>query len=250
MTNNPDDIAYRWLELVADGYSAEEIALRNLRNGIFPPESGKCGNYYSDWIGAQMRTPIHGMAAPADPALAAMDSCISHSNSGMIGGVFNAIMVSMAFVIKDMRQLVTGAIECLPRDSEFYQTVCYALEQCRAHEVWREAWRACEEQFREYNWVHTYPNAAAEVVALWFGENDFDKTAMIITMTGLDADCNAGPVLNIMGSAFGMNAISDKWIKPLGTEIKTIMRKYKQFSFDYLVDWTVESILCARKNGE
>lgn len=247
----PDDIAYRWLELVADGYSAEEIALRNLRNGIFPPESGRCGNYYSDWIGAQMRTPIHGMAAPADPAmaakLAAMDSCISHSNNGMIGGVFNAIMVSMAFAIKDMRQLVTGAIECLPKDSEFYQVVCYALEQCNSHEVWREAWRACEEKFREYNWIHAYPNAAAEVVALWFGENDFDKTAMIITMEGQDADCNAGPILNIMGAAFGMDAISDKWIKPLGTEVKTIMRKYKQFSFDHLVNWTVDSILCAQK---
>lgn len=86
-----EQIAEKWLELIADGYSAEEVALRNLRLGIRPPESGTHLNYYSDWIGVQMRTMIHGMAAPGNPALAAelavRDGAISHSNSGLLGGI-------------------------------------------------------------------------------------------------------------------------------------------------------------------
>jgi len=249
----PDDIAYKWLELVADGYSAEEVALRNLRNGIFPPESGIQNNYYSDWIGAQMRTPIHGMVAPGNPrmaaTLAAMDSCVSHSNNGLIGGIFNAILVSLAFVDRDMKQLAINTVACLPKDSEFFQVVKFALCQCEKYQNWRDAWRECEKKFEDYNWVHVYPNAAAEIIALWFGENDFDKTAMIITMAGQDVDCTAGPVLNAVGVAYGMDVIADKWVAPLGTEIRTIMRKYKTFQFEKLVDWTVESILKARKES-
>lgn len=248
----PDDIAYKWLELIADGYSAEEVALRNLRNGMFPPESGIHNNYYSDWIGAQMRTPIHGMAAPGNPGLAAklaaMDSCISHSNNGIIGGVFNAILVSLAFVVKDMKQLVMDAIACLPKDSEFHQVVADTLVQCQEHSNWREAWKACEIKFQDYNWIHAYPNAAAEIIALWFGENDFDRTAMIITMAGLDVDCNAGPVLNVLGVAYGLDAIAEKWITPLGSEIQTIMRKYRKIQIDELVDWTFSSIQKALDN--
>ena len=102
-----EHIADKWLELISDGYSAEEVALRNLRCGIRPPESGRFLNYYSDWIGAQMRTAIHGMAAPGNARLAArlaaQDSVISHSNNGLIGGIFNAVLVSLAFVEQDMK---------------------------------------------------------------------------------------------------------------------------------------------------
>ncbi|MGF6989768.1 ADP-ribosylglycohydrolase [Lachnospiraceae bacterium PM6-15] len=247
----PDDIAYKWLELISEGYSAEEVALRNLRMGIFPPESGKVGNYYSDWIGVQMRTAIHGMVAPGNPRmaaeLAAKDGSISHTNNGIIGGIFNAIMVSLAFVIEDMKELVIAAIECLPKNSEYYQVVSYTLKKCQENTEWQTAWKECEKHFQEYNWVHTYPNAAAEIVALWFGQNDFDQTAFIIAMAGLDVDCNAGPVLNILGIARGIENISERWLAPLGTEIKTTMRKFQHFQLEELIAWTVEAFQKAKE---
>ncbi len=52
----PADVAYKWLELISDGYSAEKTAIENLRRGLLPPESGTTNNYFYDWIGAQMRT--------------------------------------------------------------------------------------------------------------------------------------------------------------------------------------------------
>lgn len=114
-----EDIAQQWLALITDGYSAEEIALSNLRRGILPPESGIIGNYFYDWIGAQMRTAIHGMVAPGNPKLAAKlavyDSMISHSNNGMIGGMFNAILVSLSFVEKDTKVLLQKTISLLPQ---------------------------------------------------------------------------------------------------------------------------------------
>ena len=126
-----EDVAFAWLELISDGYSAERTALENLRKGIMPPESGRFCNYFSDWIGAQMRTPIHGMLAPGNPILAARlaadDSVVSHSNNGVLGGVFNALLTSLAFTEKDIRTLLTKAIEMLPHDSEYYEVVSSTL---------------------------------------------------------------------------------------------------------------------------
>ena len=241
-----EQIAEKWLELIADGYSAEEVALRNLRLGIRPPESGTHLNYYSDWIGVQMRTMIHGMAAPGNPALAAelavRDGVISHSNSGLLGGIFNAVLVSMAFVLRDVRELLVKAADCIPEDSEFYQVLIFALEQCREKDSWREAWRQCEIKYKDYNWIHVYPNAAAEIIALWYGNGDFDRTASIICMEGKDADCTAAPVLNILGVMYGTEILTPKWTEPLGTTIHTIMRKYRKIALQDLCRGTVESV--------
>lgn len=241
-----EQIAEKWLELIADGYSAEEVALRNLRLGIRPPESGTHLNYYSDWIGVQMRTMIHGMAAPGNPALAAelavRDGVISHSNSGLLGGIFNAVLVSMAFVLRDVRELLVKAADCIPKDSEFYQVLIFALEQCREKDSWREAWRQCEIKYKDYNWIHVYPNAAAEIIALWYGNGDFDRTASIICMEGKDADCTAAPVLNILGVMYGTEILTPKWTEPLGTTIHTIMRKYRKIALQDLCRETVESV--------
>lgn len=247
-----EDIAFAWLALIPDGYSAEEIALRNLRRGIMPPESGRVNNYFTDWIGVQMRSAIHGMAAPGNPALAAelavRDGVISHSNSGILGGIFNAVLVSLAFVEKDARELVKKSISCIPKESEYYAVVDYARRVCEDGKSWEEAWEKCEQRFKEYNWIHAYPNAAAEIVALWFGEGDFDKTAYIITMEGRDADCTAGPVLNALGIMNGLDRISAKWLKPLGDELYTYMRRRNHFSMEELFDWTVESVRRAVSN--
>ena len=241
-----EQIADKWLELIEDGYSAEEVAIRNLRLGIRPPESGMHRNYYSDWIGVQMRTMIHGMVAPGNPKLAAelavRDGIISHSNSGILGGMFNAVLISLAFVERDIRELLRKTIDCIPKDSEYYQVLLFALKQCEEQKSWREAWRKCEKKYEDYNWIHVYPNVAAQIIALWYGNGDFDKTAEIICMEGKDADCTAAPVLNALGIMFGSAVLDKKWTEPLGTEIHLLLRKYKTISLDKLCEVTVESV--------
>lgn len=246
-----EDVAYAWLELISDGYSAERTAIENLRRGIMPPESGRVCNYLSDWIGAQMRTPIHGMLAPADPALAARlaadDSVVSHSNSGMLGGVFNAVMVSLAFTERDIRELLKKAVAMIPADSEYYKVVNSTLELCESVRDWESAWRICEERYKKYNWIHAYPNAAAEVIALWFGEMDFEETCHIICMEGQDVDCTAAPVLNVLAVMLGPSCIEEKWTKPIGDVILTTMRRMQRLEISELIDMTCGAVRDAKK---
>ncbi|XMB71673.1 ADP-ribosylglycohydrolase family protein [Mycoplasmatota bacterium WC30] len=238
------DIALEWLALVPFGWSAEEIALKNLQAGIFPPESGYFNNPYREWIGAQMRAAICGMVAPGDLKLAAQlafkDGVISHHNNGVLGEVFNAMMVSMAFVETDVRKIVKTCIDLIPNDSEYYDIINKAYISALNHENWESAWTAIVGDFKKYNWIHAYPNAAAEVIALWFGKGDFDETLHIIGMMGYDVDCNAAQIMTIIGIID--KKVDDRWAKPLGTDIVTYCRKYKKMTLNSLTDWTIKAI--------
>ena len=237
------DIADQWVALVPTGWSAEDRALRNLKLGIYPPESGRLNNPYREWIGAQMRGAVCGMVAPGDVRKAAryafMDGSVSHAGNGILGEVFNAILTSLAYVKSDLREIVREAVSLIPADSEYASVVRFALERCEESEDWQAAWKPCEARYARYNWIHAYPNACAEVVALWFGNGDFDRTMHIIAMEGCDVDCNAAQIATAVAVAGGRE-IASSWTDPIGDELITYMRKIKKLSIRELAKETAE----------
>lgn len=251
-----EQIAMEWIGLIPSGWSAEEMALRNLRIGIMPPESGTYMNPFSEWIGVQMRSGICGMAAPGDPYMAAKlawtDGEVSHENNGILGGVFNAVMTSLAFVETDVRRIVEMAIEMMPKDSEYYSVVKFAYDCCQKYDDWKDALADCYEKYKTYNWIHAYPNACCEVIALWYGNGSYEETLMIITMSGYDVDCNAAMILPVLGIMQGMRIIPTKLIHPEFSVLMTYMRAYRRLSLDELVDDTLLSIKkrCERRNAK
>ena len=248
----PKDIALCWVGLIPCGWSAEELAIRNLKNGIFPPDSGQYRNPFNEWIGAQMRGGICGMVSPGDPRTAAelawKDGCISHANNGILGEVFNAVMTSLSFVEKDVRTILKTAISLIPGDSEYRSVLEFAWDSCQGGDDWRRALAACEERYRKYNWIHAYPNACCEVIALYFGEGDFDKTLHIVTMCGLDVDCNAGMIMPVVAIRQGCGSIPEKYMHPAFDKLTTYMRgEMREMTMDALVEKTVQSVIRAAK---
>ena len=238
------DIAQQWVALIPMGWSAEDIALQNLKLGVFPPESGYRNNPYREWIGAQMRGAVCGMLYPGRPKeaarLAFTDGQISHHNNGVLGEVFNAVLASLAYVMTDIREIVKTAISLIPADSEYRSVIDFAFSACQRYDNWEDAWKECEEKYRIYNWIHAYPNAAAEVVALWYGENDYDKTMYISAMQGYDVDCNAAQIGTVVAVSTN-KAPADKWLDPIGDELITYMRGNQKLSIRKLAEDTTKS---------
>lgn len=239
------DIAGEWIAMIPSGWSAEELALRNIRWGVLPPESGRLGNPFGEWIGAQMRGAICGMVSPGDPAKAArlawMDGEVSHFGNGILGEVFNAVLVSLSFTQTNVRSMVETCVRLMPADSEYHAIVQFALDACRESGDWEQAWRRCEKRVEKYNWIHAYPNAAAQVVALWFGQGDFDETAYIISMEGQDVDCNAAQILTAIGILRGIEHIDDRWTSPIGDQLKTYLRRDRTLSIRELAARTARA---------
>ncbi len=245
-----EDIALSWVGMIPCGWSAEEIAIRNLKNGIFPPKSGLYRNPFNEWIGAQMRAGVCGMAAPGDLKMAAelawKDGCISHANNGILGEVFNAVMTSLSFVEKDVRTILQTAISLIPGDSMYRSVLDFVWDSCERHNDWHLVLKECEERYRKYNWIHAYPNACCEVIALYFGEGDFNETLHIITMCGLDADCNAGMVMPIVAIREGCSSIPEKYLHPAFDTLTTYMRgETREITMDALEEKTVQAVIRA-----
>lgn len=240
------DIAEEWVSLIPFGWSAEDIALKNIQLGIYPPESGFRSNPFREWIGAQMRGVVCGMVAPGNPRQAAKlafeDGIVSHHNNGVIGEIFNAIMASMAYVENDMKVIVKKAIDMIPKDSEYYSVVKFAWDQCEASKDYEIAWKACENRYKEYNWIHAYPNAAAEVIALYYCNNDFDQCINMISMMGQDVDCNAAQIATLLGISFGLNSINKKWLDPIEDTLVSYVRGYEKTTITNIAKLTIQAV--------
>ncbi len=129
------DIAQEWINLLYKlNFTAEEVALKNLRNGIWPPESGTNNNFYYDAIGAQMRADIWGQIAPGCPKTAKyyaeLDGSISHAGIGVEGEVFVAILLSQAFFEYDIKTNINNALNFIPpvEESLYTQMVETSIE--------------------------------------------------------------------------------------------------------------------------
>ncbi|PKN87951.1 MAG: ADP-ribosylglycohydrolase family protein [Chloroflexi bacterium HGW-Chloroflexi-8] len=233
------DIGLEWVRQIQFGWSAEWVALRNLNNGILPPQSGSFQNPYSHWIGAQMRGMICGMLAPAWPIeaarLAFLDAVVSHDSNGVYGEIYAAVLTSLAFAKNDIKELLWEALEYVPQKSQYHAVVKESLEICASHDDKVLTREKLEKRFEQYNWIHAYPNIAAVVFALWFGNGDMTETFSLLAKAGYDVDCNGGLVGNVLGVISG---VPTQWSKPIGDLLETYIKGKEKLSIQELADRT------------
>lgn len=235
------ELGLEWLRQVPFGWSAEWIALDNLKHGILPPDSGSFRNPYSDWIGAQMRGMVCGLLAPGWPLeaarLAYLDAVVSHQANGAYGGMFAAVLTSLAFVRSDPAELIEEALEFLPQDSEYVSTARTCLEIIQSDPDPARAWRLLDKRFEQYNWIHAYPNLAADLLALRRCRGDFTRAFSLLAQAGLDVDCNAGLVGTVLGVMLG---VPEQWSAPLGDLLETYLPGKEKLSIRELASRTAK----------
>ncbi|MFW5713695.1 MAG: ADP-ribosylglycohydrolase family protein, partial [Brevefilum sp.] len=236
---NSREIAREWVRQIPFGWSAEWVALRNLNLGLTPPESGAWNNPYHDWIGGQMRGMICGMLAPAFPMeaarLAVLDGTVSHHLNGVYGEIFAAVLTSLAFVADDTRDLIEMAMPYLPQKSQYAAVVRGVLNELSEEDSPQETWGVLDRRFIKYNWIHAYPNIAADLMALWYGKGDFSETMTLLALAGNDVDCNGGLVGNLLGVMFG---VPEKWADPIGDLLETYLKGKERLSIRELAQRT------------
>ena len=232
-------LADEWVCKLPYGISAEGVALRNLNLGIYPPESGSFLNPYCDWIGAQMRGMVCGMLNPGDPLeaarLAHIDAVISHARNGINGEIYAAVITSLAFVINDPRAIVVEGLRYIPAGSEYAAKLSFCLEVLQSTIDPASAWPKLDKHFERYNWIHAYPNLAADLLALWYGGGDFTETMALLAKAGYDVDCNGGLVGNVLGVIYD---VPRAWADPIGDLLETYIKGKERLSIRALAEKT------------
>ncbi|MFX1321082.1 MAG: ADP-ribosylglycohydrolase family protein [Promethearchaeota archaeon] len=266
------DIGLEWLNLLKYEravFTAEKVALKNLKAKIFPPESGIYNNPYYDFIGAQMRADLWGQITPGCPEIAKnyaeMDGSISHHGIGIEGEVYIAELISNAFFETDIRKNIEKFQSFLPNETEslYTQTVKEAItlfeqnprdfrnaRDILINEYWAKIKRKLidKEQTQETerakilnskeSEVHVLPNIGIIVLSLLYGTEDaidpLGKSICISAMMGYDTDCNCGNIGAILGAQLGANKIPAKWKAPLQDTFSTYVKGYEKWKISDL----------------
>ena len=224
---SPAQIGQSWLNYIVEGRtilwwggmgnSTEHTAYLRLKNGIPAPASGSTalnGKVVAEQIGAQIFIDGWAMAAPGDPELAAdlarRAASVSHDGEAVYGAQVIAAMEAQAFVENDIQKLIDAALRLIPSNSIIYRLINEIREWHAAEPDWRKN-REQIAAFYGYDKYggncHMVPNHALIIHALLHGDDDFQKSLMIVNTCGWDTDCNSGNVGCLLGIKNGLGGI-------------------------------------------
>ncbi len=124
------DFAEHWKNHVRFTRAEYGITYRNLKLGIYPPQSGEHNNWYwQSGMGSPIRSEIWGMLNPGMPHQAAfyagMDSCLDHAGFPVEAEQFLSTMVSTAFFESNPQNLLHIASHCLAPDNSFQEMLTF-----------------------------------------------------------------------------------------------------------------------------
>jgi ADP-ribosylglycohydrolase len=224
---SPAQIGQTWLNYIVErrtilwwggmGNSTEHTAYLRLKNGIRAPESGSSalnGKVVAEQIGSQIFIDGWAMVAPGDPELAAdlarRAASVSHDGEAIYGAQVVAAMEAQAFVEKDIDKLIDTAVGFIPKESVIFGMIDDIRGWHAGEGDWRKTRGLIEANYGYDKFggnCHMVPNHALIIHALLHGEDDFQRSLMIVNTCGWDTDCNSGNVGCLLGIKNGLPAI-------------------------------------------
>jgi len=241
-----DILGEYWLSYVVADWSEYGAGKNNMRYGLRPPISGWYKNHNKDSCGCFIRSEIWACLAPGHPEIAVRyayeDAICDHSEEGMYGEIFCAALQSAAFVESDREKLIEVALSFIPKDCAIAKVAATVKECYESGLDWKEARKVVLQKFPgSFGMLKGYKDQEPEedvpvgnlgydapsnigimMVGWYYGEGDFSKSICISAGCCEDGDCTAGSLGATLGIIYGTGLIEEKWLKPIGDEIKTV----------------------------
>ena len=224
----PAQIGQTWLNYLIEeetvlwwggmGNSTEHTAFLRLKHGYEPPLSGSIelnGKVVAEQIGSQIFIDGWALVAPGDPEFAAdlagRAGSVSHGGEALYGAQCLAAMEAQAFVESDINKLIDTGLSVIPDDSVIY-TMINDIRDWHAKEPdWRKGRELLAERYGYHIYggnCHMVPNHGLMIFSLLYGDDDFQKTLMIVNTCGWDTDCNSGNIGCLLGIKDGLAGLS------------------------------------------
>jgi hypothetical protein len=224
-------LAAAWKHHVRDRvWVANRSALTLMHAGYGPPVTGS-RDYNPNWfqIDPQLVNELWAVTAPGmvDYAVAksAWAARITSDGFGIEPTMHYAAMYAAAFFTADIEKLVDIGTAALPAGSRFARTVEHMK---RLHRRYPDDWRKARHEmagayFREFDYnrgawtvVDANLNGAAGILALLYGQGDFQRTLDLACAMGFDADNQAATLSGLLGIVHGIDGIPHDLLYPLG----------------------------------
>jgi ADP-ribosylglycohydrolase len=210
-----------WIEHINSAVWCANARARELMNeGYVPPETGsKENNEYWGFIDAQIECEIFGLLHPGMLSkaceMARFFARVTNYDYAVEAAAFYAAMFSCAFFESDVSLIVKTALTMIPKNSLTWEVISDVIRWHEEIEDWRVTRERIWRKYGSYGWISSPLNLAAVVMAVLYGNGDFDHSLIIANSAGWDNDCNAATVGGLLGLIFGEKEIDERWKKPL-----------------------------------
>ncbi len=235
-----EDVGAAWVKYLPFAFTAEGVALDNLRKGVPAMQAGALDNPCLNWIGADIRSDPWAYAAPGWTQKAAefawRDATISHRRNGVYAAMYFSAAISAAFAVDDPMDALEIGLEEIPADSITAREIRWALEQAPAITGYKDAAALVEERYPGLWKSHSFQNNALTIWGLAVGGEDFSKVIGETVAMGQDNDCTAATAGSIFGAVYGASAIPEHWTVNFNNKVHCYLNDQSPFAIDDTVD--------------
>lgn len=218
------DLADAWHEWCWYDFNEYGIFRKNWRQKIAPPMSGKFDNqFWETGMGCPIRSEIWGYVFPGRPELAVkyayMDGSLDHTDQSVGAELMFSAMASMAFWVKDIRQLSEMFWHYLPKGSPIDVLSRAAFECYDQGYTLRDARERLMALGGHPEACDAQTNVPLTFLALLYGQGDFEKTIIATVNCGYDVDCTAATACAFLGQMLGASRIPQSLKKQVGDDL-------------------------------
>ena len=206
---------------------ANRAALGLMHTGITPPATGM-KDYNPHWfqIDPQLINEIWAVTAPGMVGYAVAKSewaaRITNDDWGVEPTMFYGAMYSAAFFENNINKLIETATKCLPEDGRFRKAIADAKD---LHKKYPNDWKAARQEFSKL-YYHNEPeetrtiwnsvlNGGCAVLALLYGNGDFQLTLDLACAIGFDADNQTATLCGLFGVMNGTKGLPKDLLYPI-----------------------------------
>ena len=222
------ELAEAWMHHVRDRvWLANRATLGLMHFGLTPPVTGM-KEYNSHWfqIDPQLINEIWAVTAPGmiDYAVSKSEwaARITSDSWGVEPTMFYGALYSAAFFENNINKLIETATKSLPENGRFRQAIADAKE---LYKKYPNDWKAARKDFAQ-KYYHNEPeetrtiwnvilNGGCAVLALLYGEGDFQKTLDLSCAMGFDADNQAATLCGFFGVMNGTKGLPKELLFPI-----------------------------------
>ena len=218
-----------WQTYVVQYWNEYGICKNNMKMGLYPQVAGEYKNPWKDSNGAWIRTEIWATLSPACPDIAVRyaieDAKVDHGfGEGTYAAAFVAALESAAFVISDVRELISIGLSKIPEDCRIAKTVNLVLncfDEGKTADETRDLIVDINTDVGD-GWFQAPSNLGYVILGLLYGNGDFKKSLLFAVNCGDDTDCTAATIGSIMGLIYGTKSVPSDWVEYISDKIVTL----------------------------
>jgi hypothetical protein len=169
---------------------------------------------------------------------------VMNYGDGVYGGHYVSTMIALAFECNDVHEIVSRAIESVPRKSQYYQTIKDVIDfHDKNPDDFKACWKFINDKYLETTIdcntegdnfkIAASFNGAFITIGLLYGDGDILKTIEYAARCGQDSDCNPANAGAIVGTMLGYEKLPKAWKVSIE---KYPNNKYSNYTYTDLID--------------